>query len=96
MGDRRRVVVHRPDPPDEEVAPKLSRDEVRALLAVARTTNGPSRRTLRRGGVALVVSALLSTLLDALLGWWSIPIVVVVTLLWFAIPLVRQRRDGWM
>ncbi len=95
MGERR-VVVHRPESPDDKVAPKLSREEVHALLAVTQTTNGARSRTLRRGGVALVVSALLSTLLDMLLGWWSIPIVVVVALVWFAMPLVRQRRDGWM
>lgn len=94
--DERRV-VHRPEPPSDEPPPKLSREEVRALLAVTSTNARASawRRTARRGGVALIPTALASTLLDALLGWWSIPVVVVIAVAWVAMPLVRQRRDGW-
>ncbi len=94
MAERR--VVHRPEPPSDERA-KLSREEVRALLAVTATTskNGAWSRVARRGGIALVPTAIVSTLLDAVIGWWSIPVVVVLAIVWAALPLVRQHRDGW-
>jgi len=88
-------VVHRPDPPRDEPKPKLSREEVQALLAVTKTQGGAWGRTARRGGLALVPTALLSTLLDVFLGWWSIPVVIALAILWTAQPLVRQARDGW-
>ena len=95
MAERR--VVHRPEPPSDEPATKLSRDEVRALLAVTATNTKSNAwsRVARRGGIALVPTAIVSTLLDALLGWWSIPVAVVIALVWTAMPLLRQRRDGW-
>jgi hypothetical protein len=92
-------VVHRPEPPqDDEPKPKLSREEVQALLAVTQATSkkpGAWSRTARRGGIALLPTAIVSTVLDALVGWWSIPIVIALALAWAALPLIRQRRDGW-
>ncbi len=96
MADR--PVVHRPEPPsDGAPAPKLTREERRAFLAVTATQPQPSRlsRAARRGGLALVPTAILSTVLDAIVGWWSIPIVVALAIAWSALPLLRQSRDGW-
>ncbi len=92
-----RRVVHRPEPPSDEAPPKLSREEIQALLAVTQvTTSSKWARVARRGGIAFVPTAILSTLLDAFFGWWSIPIVALLALAWTVMPLMRQRRDGWI
>ncbi len=96
-------MVQRPEPPSDEPPSdepkaKLSREEVHALLAVTQATSkksGAWSRTARRGGIALLPTAIVSTLLDAILGWWSIPVVIALAIAWAALPLMRQRRDGW-
>ena len=97
--ERKPVVVHRPEPPPEDgpahAQAKLSQDEMRALLAVAKTAHPPWRRAARRGVVAALPSLVLSFVLDAWLGWWSIPVVVLLAIGWSAGPLLRQSRDGW-
>lgn len=96
---RKPVVVTRPEPPsDDPLAPerpKLTQDEMRALLAVSQTTQTPLKRAARRGLLAFVPMTILSIVLDALIGWWSIPVLVVITVAWASRPLWRQSRDGW-
>ena len=98
MGDqpeRKRVVVHRPEPPSDEGKPQLTKDEVRALLAVTKVTRRPWGRVARRGAIAFVLTTLLSLLLDSWIGWWSIPVLAVLAIAWTVRPLLQQSRDGW-
>lgn len=102
------AVVVRPDPPapEEDVAarpapPKLSPDEIRALLA----TEGARRSTLARCGKRTIVVVPIG-LLHALssLAFASLPIVATLVsvalgaagLAYIAAPLWRQERDGWV
>lgn len=95
------VVVTRPEPPPDDDAPlapqrpKLTQDEMRALLAVTQTTQTPLKRAARRGLLAFVPMTILSLVLDALIGWWSVPVLVVITAVWATRPLWRQSREGW-
>ena len=98
----KRVVVTRPDPPEDEPKPKpksetkLSPEEVRALLAVTTAAQRtPLRRAARRGLLAFVPTTIVSVVLDSLIGWWSIPVLGLLTLAWVLWPLLRQSRDGW-
>ena len=100
--EHKRVVVTRPEPPADEPEPKpkpkekLAPEEIRALLAVTTTTQrSPLRRSARRGLLAFLPTTILSIVLDSLIGWWSIPVLVVLSIAWVAWPLVRQSREGW-
>lgn len=93
--ERKRVVVHRPEPPSDERKPQLTKDEVRALLTVTEVTHRPWGRVARRGAIAAVATTLLSLLLDTWLGWWSIPLLVVLAIAWTVRPLIQQSRGGW-
>jgi len=92
------VVVHRPEPPSDEAPaakPRYTQEEMRALLAVSATTNPPWKRAAKRGVIAALPTIVLSFVLDAFLGWWSIPVLVILAVAWAARPLFRQSRDGW-
>lgn len=94
--ERKPIIVRRPDAPGDAPKPQLSKEEIRALLAVTESTARPTwSRVARRGGIAIIPTTLLSILLDSVLGWWSIPVIVILAIAWTARPLVRQRRDGW-
>ena len=96
--ERKPVVVHRPEPPREDAPPREARytqEEMRALLAVTATTKPPWKRAARRGLVAMLPTLILSFVLDSLLGWWSIPVLVLLAVAWALRPLLRQSRDGW-
>jgi len=92
---RKAVVVTRPEPPPDQDPKKLSREEVQALLAVARTNAPAWPRALKRAGLGLLPTAILGVVLDAAVGWWSTPLLVVLLLAWSAWPLLRRDRDGW-
>jgi hypothetical protein len=97
------TVVRRPaTPPDDELAegankPQWSREEMRALLTVT-ANDGDTRwrRVAKRGVVGFLGTTLISWVAQTLLGWWSIPVLVVAALFWIVKPLWRQRRDGWV
>ncbi len=96
--ERKPVVVHRPEPPLEDASSSEARytqEEMRALLAVTATTNPPWKRAARRGLIAMLPTLVLSVVLDSLLGWWSIPVLVLLAVAWALRPLLRQSRDGW-
>ncbi len=102
------AVVVRPDPPaaDEDDAarrapPKLSKDEIRALLA----TEGARRSTLARCGkrtVVVVPIGILHTLSSVAFSSWPIVSTLVTVALgaaglaYIAAPLWQQERDGWV
>ncbi|HEY1954789.1 MAG TPA: hypothetical protein VGH28_04240 [Polyangiaceae bacterium] len=103
MSERKQVVVHRPDPVEETPGPRYdgakptySKEELRALLAVTTPATPPWKRAARRGLIAMLPTIVLSFVLDAFLGWWSIPVLLVLAALWAARPLWRQSRDGWV
>lgn len=96
-----RPIVHRPEPtsddkPARPADPKLTPDEVRALLAVERVTRSRWSRTAIRGGIIVLPTSLLSFVVDLVLGSYA-PFVIALTVLgalaWVAWPLLR--RDEW-
>jgi hypothetical protein len=96
VGEKKRVVARRPEPPrDESPRPKLTQEEIRALLAVEAPRRPDWGRVARRGGLGLIPTAILGVLLDSLIGWWATPVLVAVLVVWAAWPLFRQSRDGW-
>lgn len=96
MPERKPVIVTRAEPPDELAPAQLSKEEMRALIAVTAVTHRtPWGRVARRGALVAVPAAAASMVLDALLGWWSIPVIVVLAIVWTTRPLVRQNREGW-
>lgn len=90
-------VVTRAEPPSDELAPpkpkpKLTRDEMRALLAVEGAKRPPWRRSLRRSAI-LVPATIVAHILDIVLGSWSLAIMAVAfvaAFVWIARPLFRR------
>lgn len=96
---RRAVVGHRPEPPAHESAPpRLSPEEVRALLAVSATNRpaSPWPSVAKRATAGLSVVSLLWWTLQSMLGWWSLPLFAAPALYWTLRPFWRQRRDAWV
>ena len=94
------VVTRAEAPADEPTAgakPKLTADEVRALLAVDAVNRPTSwRRVFRRGRIIVVPTGILGLLAHLLLGSWGPFVSVAITLIaigWTARPLLR--RDEW-
>jgi hypothetical protein len=77
-------VVHRPEPPrDPDAKPKLTQDEVRALLDVSAASAPPKRSWLRRfvllptGGALFVARGFIpSAALYALFGLWLVALAI--------------------
>lgn len=98
--ERSPVVVARPAPIADETPPakpKLTPDEVRALLAVEGANRPtPAASAWRRGRVIAIPTGLISLAAHLLLGSWA-PVVSIVAILaaiaWTARPLFR--RDGF-
>lgn len=102
MGDEPRfqspkLIVHRPEPVNDAKPPKLTADEVQALLAVDHANRPNGGRTLwRRGRIAILPTALLQLAAHVFFGSAGIWIgfgVVVVAIVWCARPLFK--RDEW-
>jgi len=95
----RKVVVTRPEPPSDSDSPaKMSREEMRALLAVTETDHQSALgKVYRRGRVAVLPTGLVSLGVHLLLGsisqWLSLA-VLLAGILWTAWPLFR-RDDPW-
>ncbi len=96
-----RIVVTRPEPPSEEPAagrPKLTQDEVRALLAVTKVRTSPVKRALKRGGVLVIPTTILGIALDLALGEWGTLVLLVVIaagVYWSVRPLFASDRHEW-
>lgn len=101
---RAKVVVTRPETRDEleleqsdhgsdKPKPKLTHEEVHALLAIHEAGHPrPSNTSLRRGKRIFVPVGLLCLLAHLLLGDWEWAAEIVVTLgaiVWIALPLLR-------
>ncbi|CAN5438086.1 hypothetical protein BH09MYX1_BH09MYX1_16160 [soil metagenome] len=98
----RRIVVTRPEPPAEETptkgAPKLSKDEVRALLAVTSTQASPMKRAAKRGGILVIPTTILGVVLDLVFGDWGtliLLVIIAVGVYWSARPLFAKNRSDW-
>jgi hypothetical protein len=102
-----KVVVRRAEPPKEEeaparAAPKLSREEVSALLATSGATPSWGARCGKRAAVIVIPVGLIRWGLVLVFGE-SAPIAATVlsglcaiaALAWIAAPLWRQNREGW-
>jgi hypothetical protein len=94
------TVVTRAEPPPEEEEenssgekPKLSPDEIKALLAV-HTTNGRTQ-TRNRLIFAAFPALFVSVVADKLFGWWGIPVTLAFSVLWALWPMRKQDREGW-
>jgi hypothetical protein len=94
------VIVRRADPASDEpapkAAPKLTPDEVRALLAVEGVKRSRWSRTAIRGGIIIIPTGVISLFLDMILGAYApfvSALVVLGALAWVAWPLLR--RDEW-
>ena len=101
--ERKPIVVVRPEPIADDQAPaqpKLTSDEVRALLAVHEANRpAPAKgasAAWKRGRVIVVPTGLISLAAHAFLGSWA-PVVSIAAVLgaiaWTARPLFR--RDGF-
>jgi hypothetical protein len=97
-----RVVVTRPEPPPEEPAPgarpKLTPDEVRALLAVTKVRASPLKRAAKRGGILVVPTTIAGIVLDLAFGdWGTIALLVVIGagIFWSVRPLFAKDRADW-
>jgi hypothetical protein len=103
-------VVTRPEPPPDvadapppakKAAAKLTRDEVRALLAVTKTNAAPWRSVAKRGGLVTIPTTLIGLALDAVLDHHALAVTAVlgaVGLAWALRPLWKRSRDddeGW-
>ncbi len=94
----RRVVITRADPPkDEPGAPKLTREEMRALLAVEGTNRSSALgRVWKRGRMIVLPTGLLGAVVHWVLGVaepWASLAVLAIAVSWVARPLLR--RDDW-
>lgn len=100
---RTQTVVTRAEPPpldDEQMSlpekPKLSREEIKALLAVDKTTIMTRwGKATNRLAFAAFPTFFVSLLADKLFGWWGIPITLVCGVLWALWPMRKQDREGW-
>jgi hypothetical protein len=103
-------VVTRPEPPPDDAdaaplakkaAPKLTRDEMRALMAVTKTNATPWRSVAKRGGIVSIPTGLIGLGLDAALDHHALAVTAVlgvVGLVWAARPLWKRDRgddEGW-
>ena len=93
------VVVQRAEPVPEssdakKAAPKLTPDEVRALLAV-NEVNRPKQAMLRRGKVIAVPTIVLSIVAHLFLSYWPIAValLVVAAVVWTIGP--WKKKDEW-
>jgi len=102
------TIVTRADPPpeaEEEFAaqekPKLSHDEIKALLAVdksatlTRWNESSRRKATNRLAFAAFPTFFVSLVADKLFGWWGIPITLACGVLWALWPMRKQDREGW-
>jgi len=94
--------VTRPEPPSDEPAngspAKLSKDEVRALLAVTKVQASPMKRAAKRGGILAIPTTILGVVLDLVLGNWGTVILLVVIaggIYWSIRPLFAKDRSDW-
>ena len=80
------IVVTRPESSDE--ASKLTRDEVRALIAVEAAKHQPWKSSLKRSGVLILVG-----LVSQVFGSYSLivgSVLTIAALVWIARPLFRR------
>ena len=91
------TIATRPEPPSDDgpKAPKLSKEETRALLAVTATHRPNWGRAAKRAGFGVMPTALLALLLDSVIGWGATPALVIVLIAWAAWPLFKQDSGGW-
>lgn len=98
----RRIVVTRPEPPSDEPdpksPPKLSKDEVRALLAVTKVRSSPTKRALKRVGILSIPTTIVGIALDLAFGEWGTLLVLVIIaagIFWSVRPLFAKERNDW-
>lgn len=100
------TIVTRPDPPPDEpdppakpapkAAPKMSKEEIAALLAVTTTNEGKHReRVGARAKRAALPALLLSVLLGYALGTLASLLPIAIGIAYSAWPLVTQKKSGW-
>ncbi len=105
-----KTVVHRAEPPKEEEAPiekgkappKLSREEVSALLATSGTNSSVAAQCGKRAAIVVIPIGLIRWGLVLLFGE-SAPVAAAIlsglcalgAIAWTAAPLWKQKRDGW-
>ena len=96
------TIVHRPEPPPDSDSPpkkpKLSPEEVRALLAVGDATRDKTKAQVlwKRGRVILIPVGLVDLALHLLVGDYAYIFMILVTvagIVWMARPLFR--KEGW-
>ena len=97
------TIVHRPEPPPDsdppqKPKPKLTPEEVRALLAVGDATRDKTKAQVlwKRGRVILIPVGLIDLALHLLFGDYAIvPMILlgIASLVWTARPLFK--KDGW-
>lgn len=103
IASRKQTVVTLADPPppdEEEISspekPKLSPEEIRALLAVDKSmTLTRWGKATNRLAFAAFPTFFVSLLADKLFGWWGIPITLAGGVLWALWPMRKQDREGW-
>lgn len=91
------VVVRRAEPVPESTAgekPKLTAEEVRALLAV-NEVNRPKQAMIRRGKVIALPTIILSIVAHLFMAYWyvAVPLIVVGAVVWTIGP--WKKRDEW-
>jgi len=99
----KRTVVTRAEPPEEldEKDPaatptKLSKDEIKALLAVNETNTMTGwGKSVERFKVVVIPMGVGSSLAHLAFGWWGLGFVLAGGLLWTLVPMARQDREGW-
>jgi hypothetical protein len=82
------IVVTRPEPPTSDATPKLTREEIRALIAVEGAKHPPWKSSVRRSPLLLIVG-----LVSQAFGSYSLVVGTVLTiaaLVWIARPLFRR------
>jgi hypothetical protein len=102
---RKQTVVTLADPPHDEnehdenpaaQKPKLSPDEIKALLAVDKSANVERfSKTKNRLVFAAFPTFFVSIAADKLFGWWGIPVTLACSALWALWPMRKQDREGW-
>lgn len=97
---RPKAMVQRPEPVPESKTgeaetPKLTPEEVRALLAV-NEVNRPKQAMIRRGKVIAVPTIILSVVSHIFLSYWYVAVGLLVAgaVVWTVGPW-RKRRDEW-